>query len=109
MQLNPLKALKATSWYQNTIRPYLRAYQSKKQRALSDEAYFIKRHKNIFGYTPNFKNPQTFNEKIIHRILFDRNPIYTHLADKLKARIYIHTLLQESNNTHINIGGGLAS
>ncbi|MCI5786343.1 MAG: hypothetical protein MR025_02690, partial [Helicobacter trogontum] len=50
------------------------------------------RHKKIFGYTPNFRNPQTFNEKIIHRILFDRNPIYTALADKLKARIYI-TLL----------------
>ena len=102
MSIKSLKdRLKHTFLYQS-----LKAYQSKKQRALSDEAYFIKRHKNIFGYTPNFKNPQTFNEKIIHRILFDRNPIYTHLADKLKARIYIHTLLQESNNTHINIGGG---
>ena len=54
----------------------------------------------------NFKNPQTFNEKIIHRILFaenlfDRNPIYTALADKLKARIYIATILKDfnANNT----------
>ncbi|WP_237022135.1 ATP-grasp fold amidoligase family protein [Helicobacter bilis] len=54
--------------------------------------------KKIFGYTPDFKNPQTFNEKIIHRILFDRNPIYTALADKLKARIILpphyNTLIQ---------------
>lgn len=59
------------------------------ERRLSDEAYFAKRHKKIFGYEANFANPRTFNEKIIHRILFDRNPLYSHLADKLKARIYI--------------------
>ncbi|WP_233714311.1 hypothetical protein [Helicobacter trogontum] len=67
-------------------------YQAKREAKMNDEEYFIYRHKKIFGYTPNFRNPQTFNEKIIHRILFDRNPIYTALADKLKARIYI-TLL----------------
>ncbi len=52
-------------------------------------SFFKQQHKRIFGYTPDFKNPQTFNEKMIHRILYDRNPIYTALADKLKARIYI--------------------
>ncbi|MWV66427.1 hypothetical protein DCO58_01705 [Helicobacter saguini] len=70
-----------------------------------DLAFFITRHKNIFGYTPDFANPRTFNEKIIHRILFDRNPLYTFLADKLKARIYISYKLRDfaaSNNT----GGG---
>lgn len=70
-------------------------YQAKKEKAMSDEEYFIYRHKKIFGYTPDFHNPQTFNEKIIHRILFDRNPIYTALADKLKARIYIAFMLQD--------------
>lgn len=59
-----------------------------------DEKFFYLRHKDIFGYKPNFKNPQTFNEKIIHRILYDRKPIYTYLADKLKARIYIANKLQ---------------
>ena len=63
----------------------LRLWESR----LSDEEYFAKRHKKIFGYEADFKHPSTFNEKIIHRILFDRNPIYSHLADKLKARIYI--------------------
>lgn len=65
---------------------------------LSDLAYFTKRHKKIFGYEPDFKHPATFNEKIIHRILFDRNPLYTHLADKLKARIYIANTLQNIAN-----------
>ncbi|MCX2717490.1 hypothetical protein OQH61_07065 [Helicobacter sp. MIT 21-1697] len=95
--------LKQSTFYQNHFRPWLQVYRAKKQSAMSDEDYFTKRYKNIFGYKPNFKNPRTFNEKIIHRILFDRNPIYTALADKLKARIYIaHTLLDSTNN----IGGG---
>lgn len=65
------------------------------ERRLDDEAYFAKRHQKIFGYRPNFAHPSTFNEKIIHRILFDRNPLYSHLADKLKARIYIAHKLGE--------------
>lgn len=80
-------------------------------KRLTDEEYFLWRHKRIFGYTPDFKNPQTFNEKIIHRILYDRNPIYTLLADKIKARIYIaYKLLEQSNSNNqsffIHIGGG---
>ncbi|MGX2983229.1 hypothetical protein [Helicobacter sp. 23-1045] len=65
------------------------------EKRLSDEEYFKKRHQKIFGYTPDFAHPKTFNEKIIHRILFDRNPLYTHLADKLKARIYIAYKLRD--------------
>lgn len=67
-----------------------------------DEKWLYLRHKDIFGYKPDFKNPQTFNEKIIHRILYDRNPIYTYLADKLKGRIYIANKLQ--GFTQYNIG-----
>ena len=67
-----------------------------------DEQYFYLRHKQIFGYKPNFKRPQTFNEKIVHRMLYDRNPIYTALADKLKARIYIAHKLQGLTQSNIN-------
>ncbi len=69
---------------------------------LDDETYFIRRQKKIFGYTPDFRHPETFNEKIIHRTLFDRNPLYTHLADKLKSRIYIAHRLHD----FASIGGG---
>lgn len=68
-----------------------------------DERFLYLRHKDIFGYKPDFKNPQTFNEKIIHRILYDRNPIYTYLADKLKARIYIANKLQGFTQDNIGI------
>lgn len=66
---------------------------------LSDEEYFMRCHKRGFGTTPDFKNPQTFNEKIVHRILYDRNPVYTLLADKLKARIYIASKLLNPSST----------
>ena len=59
-----------------------------------DEKYFYLRHKAIFGYKPNFKHPQTFNEKLIYRTLYDRNPLYTALSDKLKMRIYVAHKLQ---------------
>ena len=75
--------------YKRYILPMRKKYNAYIESKLDDEAYFIRRHKKIFGYTPDFKNPQTFNEKIVHRILYDRNPLYTALADKLKARIYI--------------------
>lgn len=68
-----------------------------------DERFLYLRHKDIFGYKADFKNPKTFNEKIIHRILYDRNPIYTYLADKLKARIYIANKLQGFAQDNIGI------
>lgn len=43
---------------------------------------FIKEH----GYYPRFKKPRSFSEKIWHRMLFDRSPIWTKTSDKLKAR-----------------------
>lgn len=91
--------------YKNFIRPIRAKWKERALAKLSDEEYFIKRHKKVFGYVPDFKNPQTYNEKIIHRILFDRSPIYTALADKLKARMYIATLLKECDN-QIVVGGG---
>lgn len=89
MKANPL-ILKC---YRKYIYPIIAAYIRKKEAKMSDLDYFIYRHKRHFGYKADFANPRTFNERIIHRILFDRNPIYTHLSDKLKARIYIAKLL----------------
>ncbi|CAM3520617.1 ATP-grasp fold amidoligase family protein [Campylobacter upsaliensis] len=69
-----------------------------KLEAISDEEYFIKRHEEAFNYTPDFKNPKTFNEKLIHRILYDRSEIYTFLADKLKGRIFVADILSGSKD-----------
>lgn len=85
---------------------FLKHYRKYKDAKLSDEEFFKQQHKRIFSYTPDFKNPQTFNEKMIHRILYDRNPIYTALADKLKARIYIAMKLHNYSPAKALIGGG---
>lgn len=50
---------------QSFLYPYFLRYKALRQKMMSDESYFTKRHKAIFGYTPDFRNPQTFNEKII--------------------------------------------
>jgi hypothetical protein len=42
---------------------------------------------------PNVNNPKSINEKIVHRILFDRNFEYSMYADKLAVRQYIEKIL----------------
>jgi hypothetical protein len=37
--------------------------------------------------------PQTFNEKVLHRILFDQRSILTELEDKSAARLYVESRL----------------
>lgn len=49
------------------------------------EFYFFRK----MGYRLNLKNPQTFNEKINWMKLYDRNPLYKQLSDKLLVRAYI--------------------
>jgi hypothetical protein len=47
---------------------------------------FFKRH---HGYYPSLSNPQTFNELIQRRKLFDRKPIYQTFCDKVAVRDYV--------------------
>lgn len=42
--------------------------------------------KNVFGYSLNLKNPQTFNEKLQWFKLYNRNPFYTRLVDKIEVK-----------------------
>ena len=42
---------------------------------------------------PNIIKPETFNEKIVYRILFDRRSILTQLADKAAVRSYVESRL----------------
>ena len=42
---------------------------------------------------PSIFRPRTFNEKILHRILFDRRPILTEFADKAAVRSYVEQRL----------------
>lgn len=47
--------------------------------------YFYK----LYRRWPDLAHPQTFNERMCHKLLFDRNPILTIAADKFKVRDYI--------------------
>lgn len=56
---------------------------------MSDK-YFIKVFwKQMMGYPLDLKCPMTFNEKLQWMKLYDRNPKYTDLVDKLKAKYWV--------------------
>jgi hypothetical protein len=65
------------------------------RRFLSYHGYveFVYRWK--FGRAPNYRNPRTFNEKLGWIRLYDRNPLYTRLADKVAVRDYVHERVGE--------------
>ncbi|MBC8952966.1 ATP-grasp fold amidoligase family protein [Xenorhabdus sp. PB62.4] len=62
---------------------------------VSDEKYRRKLFRKKFKKELNLNDPQTFNEKVNYRILMDRNPLYTELADKLKVREYVKRTIGE--------------
>lgn len=66
-------------------------YLLKKLRSvvISDKLYLTNKFRKKIGYTPNFDTPKSFNEKVNYRMIYDRNPLYTQLADKLAVREYV--------------------
>lgn len=62
-------------------------------KALPDSVYLrimnhVYMHKRL-----NIDNPQTFNEKIQWLKLYDRNPQYTKMVDKYRAKKYVSSLI----------------
>ncbi|WP_390621652.1 ATP-grasp fold amidoligase family protein [Campylobacter volucris] len=92
----PFDMFKAYKLYKRNLKKNQNISINYNLQQLSDEEFHIDRFQKRFGYVPDFKNPQTFNEKLVYRILYDRNPIYTFLTDKLKARIFISHVLSNS-------------
>jgi hypothetical protein len=58
---------------------------------------------NSLGYYPDLKNPQSYNEKILWKKIYDRNPLLTVVADKYKVREYIKEVLGENKADKILI------
>lgn len=56
---------------------------------LPDAWYLKLLYRAVMGKKLNLKKPQTFNEKLQWLKLYDRNPLYTRMADKYLAREYI--------------------
>lgn len=60
------------------------------------ENYIKKKFKKLLGYDIDFeKEPETFNQKIQFRKLYDKNPLYSICADKYGAREYIKSKVGE--------------
>lgn len=58
-------------------------------RAIPDRLYIAIRYRIALRKSINWKNPQTYNEKIQWMKLYDRNPEYTRLVDKFDVRSYV--------------------
>jgi len=83
----------------DTILHELYMNYEKRRNYYYERSIFAKSH----GYTPNLNNPTTFNEKILYRKIYDRNPLFPILADKYKVRDYIRSVLGKENAEEILI------
>jgi hypothetical protein len=45
--------------------------------------------RSMLGYEPNLRNPRTFNERVAHKILYDRDPLIPLTTDKVAVRDYV--------------------
>ncbi|MFC2159965.1 ATP-grasp fold amidoligase family protein [Actinomycetota bacterium] len=67
--------------------------------------YMIERtrlHKKI-GYYPDLKNPRSYNEKILWKKIYDRNPLLPVVSDKYRVRYYVKEVLGEKEAEKILI------
>jgi hypothetical protein len=55
----------------------------------------------IHGYPLDLENPKTFNEKLVCKKLFDRNPLIPLTADKYRARQYIKDKIGWEAENHL--------
>lgn len=60
---------------------------------ISDKLYLKYLFKKRMGYNLNLKNPKTFNEKLQWLKLYDRNPEYTKMVDKIQAKEYVASII----------------
>jgi hypothetical protein len=81
--------------YSPTPPPQRRIASIKKfiRKRLPHWAVLIRWHRNTLGAFPNIVNPVTFNDKVLHRNLFDRRALLTQFADKAAVRAYVRSRL----------------
>ena len=58
-------------------------------RVIPNKLYLSYIYKRRFGKSINWKNPQTFNEKLQWLKLYDHKPEYTQMVDKYEAKKYV--------------------
>ena len=67
--------------------------------------YKIERHRicKLIGYYPNLKNPQSYNEKILWKKIYDRNPLLPIVSDKYRVREYLKDVLGQKQAQKITV------
>ena len=73
----------------------MKSFLKKISMILPSQIYISLRYRIKMGRFPNFKNPQTYNEKLQWLKLYDRNPIYTKMVDKYEVKKYVSDLIGE--------------
>lgn len=68
-------------------------FLKKTRKIWPDKFYISAIYRLRFKKKLNWKNPQTFNEKLNWEKLYNRNPQYTIMADKYRAKEYIGNII----------------
>lgn len=64
---------------------------------VSDEKYRRMKFKKIFNQELNLSNPLTLNDKINYRMIFNRDPFLTIIADKIAVRDYVEMMVGDKH------------
>lgn len=65
----------------------------KYSKLLPDRIYISLEFRKHIGYFPKLNHPKTFNEKLQWLKLHERNPVYTTMVDKYRAKEYVANLI----------------
>ncbi len=57
--------------------------------------------KRVMGYPCDLDNPRTYSEKIVWRKVFDRNPLFPVVQDKIRMRDYVREMLGDKEADEI--------
>lgn len=67
----------------------------KVKKIIPDKFYISLQFYHNFKKWPNIERPKTFNEKLQWLKLYDRNPEYTKMVDKITAKDYVKSIIGE--------------
>jgi TupA-like ATPgrasp len=87
------RSIRRRSWAVGQRDPLGRRVRRFVRRFVPPWVTAIRTHYKHHGILPRILNPQTFNEKLCHRKIFDRREILTQFADKYAVRDYVEQRL----------------
>lgn len=89
------KRLKRTGHLLTHPQEMLAAIVYRTRRLWSDKFYLKVAFRDQMGYSLDLKNPRSFSEKLQWLKLYNRDPRYTVMVDKVKAKEYVASIIGE--------------